>query len=126
MENIFQKIKDIPDREPSRSLIKEIRGKLFILKLKPFLLAFFLLLVVSSSFSAMQVYSRILENGILTVIKVFVQDFDLDFDYLFSFISGLNETLPRIEMIALVVNLGLVTCLAKIICHYRRQIFRVY
>jgi len=126
MEEVFQKIKNTPDRELNRDLTKEIRSKIFILKFRTFLFSSFFLLVVILLFFSVQVYFRMLESEAPTVIKVFIQDLDFDADYLINFVSGLNEVLPKMEIIVLVINLSLLVCLTKITYHYRRQLFKAY
>ncbi|MCX6800268.1 MAG: hypothetical protein NT091_03945 [Candidatus Falkowbacteria bacterium] len=123
MENLFIKIKETSEREPPSNLKKDIMRKLLILKLKPYLLISFPLVVMSLSFITVQSYTNIIETGVLFVVKVFIQNFEISNDYLTAIFQGLTEVLPINQLILILINLICVIFMMNIFRRYRQIIF---
>jgi hypothetical protein len=125
MEELFRKIKDIPDSELNFDLRKKIKRQILILRFGNYLLILFPLLVINLLFLSARIYLRMLDDESLTVIKVFMQDFELSFDYLGGFFSGLIEIFPRMEIMFWLANLSLVAYLAQIIMYNKQELFKI-
>jgi len=125
MEKLFEKIKDTADEMPSFDLRKRIKHQLLVIKFRKYLFIIFPLLIINLFFLGITTYGRMLENESLTVIKVFLQDFDFDLDYTLSFIFSLKEILPLLEITIWTANLCLVIYLSKIMYNSRRELFKI-
>ncbi len=126
MEKLFEQISKTTDRELPTDLRLKIKRQLLVLKFRPYLLMFFALVIANLLFLSLHVHGQIIESEALSVLMVFVRDFEFSFDYLTNFFAGANEVLPMMEILLWAVNFSLVFYLVKVGHRYRRQLFNIY
>ena len=125
METLFQRIKDLPDQELEIDLRSKIKRRIFILKFKKYIFLSLALLLSNFLFLSFRIYLKTSESEALTIIKVFLQDFEMSFDYLGSFLSSLVEILPQTHIMIWTLNLILLIASSKIVYSHRRDVFKI-
>lgn len=119
MEILFQKIKQIKDRELPFDISKKVQRRILLDKLK-IPLTFCVFSLSSLVLLSVRIYNLLVESGAISVLKVIVGDFEMSWDYITESWEGLVETMPVAEIRLIIINL-VVVCLVG---WYMRRVWK--
>lgn len=124
MNNIFNTIKDLPEIALPRKLAKKTYNKLLIIKLRPYIYAFTAIVFTHFVWLTIYTYQYLMNNEVLTVIKVMFDDFDISSDYILNSLLGLKEVLPLHRLSFFTLNFIIIGYLATLFQHYRYELLK--
>jgi hypothetical protein len=124
MNDIFKTIKDLPEAVLPKKLAKKTFNKVLIIKLRPYIYAFTAIIFANFIWLAIYTYQYLMNNEVLTVMKVMFDDFDLSSDYILNSLAGLKEILPLYRLSLFTLNFIVIGYLATLFQHYRHELLK--
>ena len=118
MEKLYFRIKQLKERDIPFDISKKILKKIMFDRLKlPLLLI--ALLISNFIFLCYKTYLQLVETGGITILKVIIKDFQIDWDYFFESGEGLIETMPTTEI-------WLLSITTSSICLFGLYVYKIY
>jgi len=125
MKDNFDTIKYLNEKEAPDSIKKRSLMRIRIIKMRPFIYTISAAFLTNLLFLSNHIIQHLISSEAMSVINVFISDFEFSADYLGNSFLGLREVIPLTESGILMINLILVVYLITVFKKYRTELLTI-
>ena len=125
MNDNFETIKYLPEKEAPDSIKKRSLMRIRIIKLRPFIYTISVAFLTNLLLLGNHLFQHLVRSEAMTVINVFISDFEFSTDYIGNAFLGIKEVIPLTESGILMLNLILVIYLITVFKKYKTELLKI-
>jgi hypothetical protein len=125
MNDNFETIKYLPEKEAPDSIKKRSLMRIRIIKLRPFIYTISVAFLINLLLLGNHIFQYLVRSEAMTVINVFISDFEFSADYIGNAFLGIKEVIPLTESGILMINLIMVIYLATLFKKYKTELLKI-